>query len=227
MNFLTFSKLKIENWKLLAPRNGDEGGKISAKQKGFTLIELMVVMFIATVMITVLVIQQNKWGDNLAINTQAYELALMIRQAQVYSLGVREYTGGGVSDNFDVVYGVYFNTSDTERNQYSFFVDKNLNYVLDSGEELETKLLNRGIEIDRLCGIDSNGNEKCSPQSGIRKVSISFYRPETKAIVKFINPGDNTQDSIYPPTKIFLKSNSSDKEVYVKVEDNGQISIVQ
>lgn len=198
----------------------------SSKNKAFTLVELIVVMTIATIMTTVFVVQQSKWSDQLAVDTQAYELALMIRQAQIYSLGVREYTAGA-GDKFNVVYGVYFNTETAEKNKYTFFVDKNRNYILDTSEEIETKMLTRNIEIDRLCGLDNNGNEKCSPQAGIRKVSVIFYRPEPRAVVKFINPADNTQDQVYPPTKIFLKSTNSGREAYIKVEASGQISVVK
>ena len=202
--------------------------KIPAKWAGFTLVELIVVMAISTIIMTTLVIQQRTWDDRLALNTQTYEVALMIRQAQIFALGVREYTGEyGTNDKFDVVYGVYFNTSDSELNKYTFFVDKNRNYLLDTGEEIETKTLTRGITVEKLCGLQSGGQEKCSPTSGIRKVSVTFYRPEPKATVKFINPADNTQDNIYPPTKIFLKSANSNKEAYIKVETNGQVSIVQ
>ena len=110
---MNYSKLKIENCKL----------KISAK-RGFTLIELIVVMTIATIITTALVVQQSKWSDQLAVNTQAYELALMIRQAQIYSLGVKEYTAG-TGDKFNTGYGIHLDKSAS--NQYIFFADKNIN----------------------------------------------------------------------------------------------------
>ena len=87
---------------------------------GFTLVELIVVMSIATVIMTALIIQQSKWNDRLTVNTQAYELALMIRQAQIYSLGVREDMAGG--GGFDVGYGVYFDKDYVDSIGLKFFL---------------------------------------------------------------------------------------------------------
>ena len=121
----------LTKWGL--PREAQRSG-------GFTLAELMVVMGIALVLMTTLVIQQNMWNDRLTVNTQAYELALMIRQAQIYSLAVM----GDVSnpgDKFNIGYGVHVNMDNTDR--YVFFVDRDNgsgagNERYDSGEEIET-----------------------------------------------------------------------------------------
>jgi len=186
------------------------------KKRGFTLIELMVVMSIATIMMAVLIFQQNKWSDQLSVNTQAYEMVLMIRQAQIYSLGVREDTGG-TGDKFNVGYGIYMNQSNA--NQYIYFADRDGDQKYDSGEAIETKTFSRGVTIKDVCG-----SSNCFFTGGgpLWQASISFFRPETKANIKLLNNGGSQVDN--PPVIIKLKSPKG-KEANITVETNGQISI--
>ncbi|PIR40096.1 MAG: hypothetical protein COV33_01675 [Candidatus Zambryskibacteria bacterium CG10_big_fil_rev_8_21_14_0_10_34_34] len=203
MNFLIFFK----NKKLFC--------KVK-KSSGFTLIELMVVMAIATIIMTSFVIQQSKWSDQLAVNTQAYEMVLMIRQAQIYSLGVREDTGS-TGDKFDVGYGIYMNQSNA--NQYIYFADRDSDQKYDFGEAIETKTFSGGVTIKDVCGSSS-----CFFVGGgpLWQASISFFRPETKANIKLLNNGGNPVDT--PPVTIKLQS-SGGREVNIIVEANGQVSI--
>ncbi len=189
---------------------------------GFTLIEMMTVIVIATIVITALVVQQNKWNDQLTVSTQAYELALMIRQAQIYSLGVREDTGGS-GDRFDIGYGVHLYEDYNDR--YVFFADRDGDFRYDgsasscSGECLEMVTLKRGVTIEDVCGDD-----KCFYSNGgpLQKVNVSFLRPSTAARVNLLNNGGNEVDD--PPVVIKLKS-PGDRRSSIKVEENGQVFV--
>ena len=137
--------------------------------KGFTLTELIVVMTIATVIMTTIVFQNRKWDDQLSVNSQTYEVALLLRQAQISSLAVRENSKPDLQDNFNIGYGVYFNQPNQ---QIIFFADSNNNKVFNSpSEQLETKTLARGVTIDRICG-----NSVCSGASALTHADITFYR---------------------------------------------------
>lgn len=193
---------------------------LKLNNKGFTLVELIVVMAIAVTLITALVVQQNKWNDSLTVNTQAYELVLMIRQAQIYSLGVREYRPGS-GDKFDIGYGVYF---DSDHSRYIFFADKNGNKIYDAslGESVEVKTFTRGVTIDKICGLRS-GVETCA--SPLDSVNASFFRPEPKAIIVFSNSGGNPAPGFSSPATIYLKS-IGNKKYKITIEASGQISNV-
>lgn len=193
--------------------------RIPARQAGFTFLEFIVVMTIAVIMMTSLVIQQSRWSDRLTVNTQAYELALMLRQAQIYSLGVREYTAGA-GDKFDIGYGVHF---DSNLTRYIYFADADKDQKYDTGEAIETKIFTRGVTIDRFCGIRS-GDEDCAIP--LDHMSISFLRPEPKANISFLNGGDNPSPGYGPPASVYLKS-VENKQYKVTIEANGQISIMQ
>ncbi|MFH0804357.1 MAG: type II secretion system protein [Candidatus Zambryskibacteria bacterium] len=189
--------------------------------RGFTLVELVVVMAIATIMVTSLIIQQSKWNDRLTVNAQAYELALMIRQAQIYSLGVREDTGGS-GNKFNVGYGVYID-EDLPSNQYIFFADRNGDKAYNSGEMIGGAIsLTRGVTIEKFCG--ATGPKPCNNDTGpLNQLVITFFRPEPKANIALLNPGGGSGGT-NPPATIYLKSVGG-RVSSVKVEDNGQISV--
>jgi prepilin-type N-terminal cleavage/methylation domain-containing protein len=197
---------------------------ISKRTQGFTLVELMVVISIASIILGTVVIQQNEWSDKLAVDTQAYEMALMIRQAQIYSLAVREYTAG-TGDKFDIGYGVFFDIANV--GQYIYFADKNDSNrgKYNSGEDMEVKTFTRGVTLSKICGID-NGTEKCSNISSLAKLSISFLRPDPRAVIALADSSGSIISSFQPPASIYLKS-LGDATSLVKVEANGQVSIVQ
>lgn len=189
------------------------------KKKGFTLVELMVVIAIASVMMAVVVVQQNSWNDRLITSIQAYEMALMIRQAQIYSLGVKVDEGGNSSDKFSVGYGVYINQNNLA--QYTYFADRNGDKIYNAGEEIETKNLNRGVTINRVCG----KNNVCFSSTSLPSATanISFLRPDPKANINLLNGGLPFD---YPPVAIYFLSPGG-REVSVKVEANGQVSVSQ
>lgn len=194
----------------------------SKKNKGFTLIELLVVISIATVLMTVLVVQQNNWNDQLVVNIQAYETALLIRQAQLFALGVREDAVGSQADKFSVGYGVYFDQNIT--GEIVFFADRNGNKEYSTNEKVvsESKTFTKGVTIKDVCG--NGGTCLFSGGGPLRRVNIVFFRPEPKANIKLLNNGGNSVDN--PPVTITLKSPKG-KTASIKVEANGQISFLQ
>ncbi len=162
---------------------------INQKSSGFTLLELLVVITISTIITAAFIIKNQEWNKNFAVTSQIYDLALTIRQAQTYSLGVKEDVVGS-SDKFNISYGVHIDFGSP--GQFIMFADRNLNGIYDNGEGIETKTLKRGVQITSICGNRSNGATFCSdsnPGSTVTgKVNITFKRPETKALVTFQEP---------------------------------------
>lgn len=194
---------------------------------GLTLVELIVVVTIFTIITTVLVINQNRWNRKLQLNTKLYDLALYIRQAQFYSISVKE-DNLSFGDTFDRSYGIHFDTDSVS--SFIFFSDRNKNQKYDLGEGISTYIFQNnytnGIFIDRICGYNIAGSvERCSPDAGnIKSLDILFSRPEAKSIIVFLNNGGNSSASVNPPAKIYLRNSYGDY-ASVKVYQNGQVAI--
>jgi len=133
--------------------------------RGFSLIEFIITISIILILATAILTSSSILSDRISVNTQAYEIALITRQSQVYALGVREFQGGS-GDGFDVGYGVYFEIASTD--SFIFFVDKDKDgkYDPSDGELIETYFLKKGNLISTICGTLSNDNEKCTADSG-------------------------------------------------------------
>lgn len=193
--------------------------------------ELMVVMFVSTVILTALIVQQNKWSDQLAVNTQAYEFSLMLRQAQIDSLAVKEYSAG-TADKFAVGYGIHLqfdpaNYADPVV-QYIYFIDKDNDQKYDAGdgESLQVVSLTKGVVMEKICYVNTSGGETCSSTNGnYRQLEVTFFRPEPKARILFLNNGGNTFGANTSKARIYLKSKNN-KRASVTVENNGQISVI-
>jgi hypothetical protein len=140
----------------------------------------------------------------------------------VYGLGVKEYAVGA-GDKFDKAYGVHINMSTPDR--YYFFVDADKDGVFDAGEVLETKILTRGVTINRICGRVS-GVQSCSNSGALSQLSATFLRPEPKANIRFLNNGGNDLPTYGAPAEIYFRSRNG-TENYVQINSNGYISISQ
>jgi prepilin-type N-terminal cleavage/methylation domain-containing protein len=78
---------------------------------GFTLVEMMVVMTLVTILATVIIFNHQKFNDNLELTNLSYEVALSLRQAQVYGVSVKEFKEGTTEEQrFGTPYGVHFNS---------------------------------------------------------------------------------------------------------------------
>jgi prepilin-type N-terminal cleavage/methylation domain-containing protein len=185
----------------------------SNKKRGFTLIELMVVIALTTIMASVFLLGRNQYNEKLNLKTQTYALAGLIRQAQGYSLGVRADAG-----QFGVSYGVF--VSRATPSSIIFFADRNKNAKYDSGEEIENYTMSDGVQVGDLCGY-AGGSENCI---GVNDLTVTFNRPDPSAVVSMLNNGGNPIAGRTPPGVIHLEAPSGLGTV-VSVDSTGQVSI--
>ncbi len=112
--------------------------------RGFTLIELVVVISIIGLM-TGLVLANYRSGEkNLALQRSAHKLSQDLRRAQEMATSAREFQEqtppGG--------YGIYLNLLQPDR--YVLFADLDGGLDYDTGEDVETLELEENIDIDSL-----------------------------------------------------------------------------
>ncbi len=61
--------------------------------RGFSLIELIVVTGIFTVITAVVLANNAQFNNSVLLGNAAYDIALSVRQAQVYGLSTQAYSG--------------------------------------------------------------------------------------------------------------------------------------
>ncbi len=146
-----------------------QGMKTKNHTRGFSLIELMVTAAIVILVTGVSLARYGSFNNSVLLNSQAYELALDIRQTQLYGVSVTSQTG-----DFDEPFGIYF---DTSTNTYVLFQDDG-DYAYESGEQV-----GEGYTIDPRFEITSIGTS-CGSAATVSSISIVFERPDFDAIMR-------------------------------------------
>jgi len=119
------------------------------KEKGFTLLELVVVTFIIGLM-TVLLLTNYKQGEKeFALTRSAYLISQGMAKAQEMSVSAQEFTCPGGTTVPEGGYGVFFYNSSGYKNKFFIFADCDQDRTtLIGGEEIaETISLETGIEL--------------------------------------------------------------------------------
>jgi prepilin-type N-terminal cleavage/methylation domain-containing protein len=205
---------------------------LSKKPKGFTLVEMLVVLAIIVLITAVVITGQTSYNRSLLLTDTAYTVAYSVRQAQSLGLASR-----GISSVTNAGYGVRF----AGPTSYIVFGDtggdddlslticpvgtagtpdaKPGNCRYDSTDSIvQTYTLSRGFTIRNICGKTTVGGT-CTP---VPALDVVFMRPETRAIL--IGPAPNqsfvcAQLDVTSPTGNVIRR--------VRVSQLGEISVGQ
>jgi Tfp pilus assembly protein FimT len=200
---------------------------VAGIRRAFTIVELIVVVGILTLIMTIALWNQKDLSNSVLITNLAYEIALAVREAQAYGIGVRADTGANDARDFQRGFGVYVNRNNPE--QLILFHDKDGNMKYDSlgGETFVIYNFQnqRGNRIKEICVAHTPLSElgPCTAASGTRteEVTILFKRPNPEA--SFLVSG--TQPIVKGPVIIVLNTPSNNNCRAVVVETTGQIHI--
>jgi len=207
---------------------------ILKKEKGFSIIEMLISIAIISLIMAVVVLNQGDFTDQFSLTTTANDLEMQIRQAQVFGVSVREFSPA--SGEFTSAYGVSVNTVNSDyQSVYIAFADrgvKNGTYDGDIScavgglsECVKKVTLTRGIKINQVCALKSNSQADCAPIVG--RADITFNRPDPAAnFVLFNSAGNQNNIANVIGVRIELISPKG-KLKSVTVYTTGQISVSQ
>lgn len=183
-----------------------------ACERGFSVIELIVSVGMILLIMTVILINNNKQRGRILLTNLAYDMALNFREVQQYGIATRETDPS--SGVFDKGYGIHFQDAGTIVT-YDLFVDTDGDQEMGSGESIRTVALPSGYRISQFCGGPA-GSQTCSPT--LTSLDISFKRPEPDAHV--VGPS-----ATYSRAEITLEYGAHTSKV--TVSNTGQIAVTE
>jgi len=197
-----------------------------------TLVELLASIAIFSILFGIIMSHHARFGGAVLLNNLAYDIALSLRQAQVYGLSVKEFETG--SGQFHTGYGIHF--ARTSPTTYILFADRdpagpglpNNRYdavpacgVVGS-ECIESFTLGRGNRIADACGILPGGAEECFSDAGLSPrvnfLDIIFVRPDPDALLV------SNRGSAYASVRVTVVSPEGiTQDIFTRI--TGQISV--
>jgi len=221
--------------------------KTNEFRSGFTLIEMLVSITIITVITSVVFLQSSRFNSSILLSNIAYEMALSIREAQVYGLSVRGLGSDEIAlsqsqTRFKRGYGILLDGSSLNGaplTSMALFADT-YPLEIETGDKLYTGgtggdavisnlNLRKGYTITNFCIIKDN--RYCYVQSGPNDLSLSsgraviyFLRPYPEAVIH-----DNTVSGLSNPAasaEITVSSPDRSTSKLVRIYQTGQIEVV-
>jgi prepilin-type N-terminal cleavage/methylation domain-containing protein len=204
--------------------------------RGFTLVELMVVISIFVLMTTVTIFDYGSFRSNVSLQNLTDDIALSIRKAQGFAIGARAVSG---TTTFDNSYGMHFSTSTVAASPlngsnksflmyYSNGVDKKYDY--NSDPTCGTSL-NECLELFKITTADIISDIKVDGVS-YNSIDIAFKRPDSQAFFCARNGLTSSCDKTsISKVDITISNGQTDvtrlKTRIISIQNTGQISIAQ
>lgn len=197
--------------------------------QGFTVIELMVTITIVVLVTGIIMVQYSSFNSSVLLTSEAYLMAFDLREAQSLAVSVR-----GQSDEFREEYGIYFDITADNPNQYLLFQDDN--YIdfqdpahYDFGEQVGVPYaVNPQFVISNICATNSSSRTCYADDpsttgevvnTAFHDLAVTFQRPDFDAAFY-----SNAKTSIQS-MDITIQARNSTLQKKVTVYSTGQISI--
>lgn len=176
----------------------------------------MVVTSIFIILSAVVLANNSRFGHVIILENLTHDIALSVREAQVYGIAVRRYDPGSGPGIFSYGYGVHFAPGTT----YEIFADANANGRWDAGETVKQTTISGGFSIADICAPAAD--------CGKSRVDILFKRPEPDAClsVSGVASLDSSGHCISSVQRTVVTiSSPRDEDATVTIDSSGQISV--
>ncbi len=193
---------------------------LQKKNRGFTLVELMVVIAVMLIITSVQLFNYSQFNSVTITNNLAYDIALALRQAQSYGMAVRGVDTHLSNLDFDVPYGIHFDRSSL--GQFVLFADVNESNSYDSDsstENLQTYTIRAGGVV---AGVTVYTNDMSVPDDdcAIEDIDILFKRPDPEP---YVYCGGSSKSGV--TVAITVQNSTQDFSRIIRLYPTGQISI--
>lgn len=161
--------------------------RASQTNRGFTLIEMIVVIALITVLTTIILFNSSRLNSATLVSNTAYEIGLIVRESQIAGLGVKASKSGN-SSVFSSSHGVHFNLNTPSK--VILFGDLNKNGAYDAGEmtqefDIQNK---RAGSLLSICAKQTASTGYCISGNSTfitaATTDIIFTRPNPEAFFK-------------------------------------------
>lgn len=213
---------------LFSVDKADKDALWSSSTAGFSLVELLVTIAVMGMVAGMVFTQRASFSQSISLKNVTQEIAVAIRQAQVYGTASR---GSGLNDDYqDFTYGMYFDTDD------AFVGDAPLNQQFrmfrdddgDDGDEgyesgdtlIEAYQLPSNMRVLYLCLNGTFGDTSCSSDDRNHLV-IRFSRPHPDAVLTNKNGDDFSHDTAV----IVVEEIDSGNQRKVIIQSSGYITV--
>lgn len=208
--------------------------------KGFTLVEMLVVMAIIVTITGIVLTSQTTFNKTLTLANTAYDIALTLRSTQTYGVSSR-----GVTSLIGVGYGLHFDRRFPT--SFTFFSDdstaplssnchgvpsagvnapdaKRGNCVYDAGEKINDYNLGNTITVTNFCARSALDIWQCatSQGGGLSSLDIVFVRPDPGPFI-YINGNTNVTGKRVKAC-LTVSSSSGGLSRFISISSSGAIT---
>ena len=186
------------------------------RERGVTLVELIVVIALVVVLTSTVLLRQRSFQDSILLRNTAYELALSVRETQVYGVGVRR-------DPSDIISGRYGVHLELDTSVAVIYADNNENNLYESDEQRKINEFEEPFSIVNICVTPVSGGEECADSApSIIGLEILFIRPNPDAYLYVVHTGNVIEEVSKARISVGVPSG---KHVDVIISKTGQIAV--
>ncbi len=190
---------------------------------------MLAVIGIIVIISGVVLANNTRFGGVVQLQNLAYDIALSIRQAQVYGISVTRFSN---TSTFAAAYGMHFQTSSP--NSFQLFGDVGtINGVYDAAcgcELVQSTLIQSGYTIQYLF-VTPQGSTTESATGTVTSLDITYRRPNPDSFITkngdqlvFNSKGKYVSGTKNDQARIVVRSPRGDLKSIV-IYANGQISV--
>lgn len=204
--------------------------------RGFTLIELMVVLVIMLIITSTAVSQYLPFQSRVEYENTILDIALNIRQFQMFGVGTKQSQGG---PGFTMGYGLHLHTNGDSVKPYKivFYEDTNTDGVYDSGDADDmackaTPTADRCIKtvtfpsnaITKVSLTSNSGSPTTFSAANPGMVDVTFKRPYLDAAI--VGDPDSGSSAPYYGASLCFDLPDGGQQLKIMISRTGQLSAV-